>query len=172
VRLRLPLPPRIGSIALPAAVLAVALALAAALAFASPWLSQLQVQTAAREWPTDPGGAYSRLEQAAGLDPFSDQPYLVAGSIALRFGELGRADRQFAKALSRVPDDAYATLERGAIASTQGRAVDAKRLLTRAAALDPRDPLTREALRLVTQGRGVSVQALNRLILQKAEELA
>jgi O-antigen ligase len=144
---------------------------AAALAFAGPWLSQLQVQTAAREWPKNPSRAYSRLDQAAGLDPLSDEPYLVAGSIALRLGELGRADEQFAKALGRVPDDAYAALERGAIASTLGRRAEARRLLVRAASLNPRDPLTREALGLVNQGRGVSVQALNRLILEKAKQL-
>ncbi|HEX9481934.1 MAG TPA: O-antigen ligase family protein, partial [Solirubrobacteraceae bacterium] len=147
------------------------LAIAAALALAGPWLSQLQVQTAARDWPQDRTGAYSRLDQAAGLDPLGDQPYLIAGSIALRLGELRRADGQFAKALRRVPDDAYATLERGAIASTQGRPAEARRLLARAAALNPRDQLTQEALRLVTQGRAVSVEVLNRVILQKAEEL-
>lgn len=146
--------------------------IAAALAFAGPWLSQLQVQTAAREWPKNPSRAYSRLNQAAGLDPLSDQPYLVAGSIALRLGELGRADEQFAKALARVPDDSYAALERGAIASTRGRRSEARRLLGRAASLNPRDPLTREALRLVDRGRAVSVQALNRLILEKAREIA
>jgi len=154
------------------ALLLAALAVAAALALVGPWLSQLQVQTAAREWPRDAGGAYSRLNQAASLDPLSDEAYLVAGSIAVRRGELNRAAGQFAKALERVPDDAYATLERGAIASTQGRSGEARRLLARAAVLNPRDPLTREALRLVSRGRAVSVQALDRLILEKAEELA
>ena len=153
-------------------LVAVLVAVAAALALAGPWLSQLQVQSAASEWPRNPSGAYSRLKEAAGLDPLSGQPYLIAGSIALRRGELRRADEQFEKALGRVPDDAYATLERGAIASTQGRRAEAKILLARAAALNPRDPLTREALRLVLQGRSVDVRALNRLILEKAEQLA
>jgi hypothetical protein len=166
-RLRIPAPARAAWLA--AAAL---LVVAAALAFAGPWLSQQQVQTAAREWPKNPSGAYERLNRAAGLDPLSDQPYLVSGSIALRRGELGRADEQFAKALRRVPDDAYAALERGAIASTRGNRAEASRLLARAAMLNPRDPLTREALRLVTHGRAVSVQALNRLILEKARELA
>jgi tetratricopeptide (TPR) repeat protein len=164
MRLRLP---RVAWIAIGAVP-----ALLAALALAGPWLSQLQVQSAAREWPRDPAGAESRLRQAAWLDPVSSEAYLVAGSIALRLNELGRADSQFAKALDRVPDDSYATLERGAIASTQGRRAAARKLLTRAAELDPRDPLTREALRLVLHGPGVSVQALNRAILQKAGELS
>ncbi len=155
-----------------AGVCAAALVLGAAVAFAGPWLSQLQIQSAARRWPTDSAGAFSRLRQAATLDPFSDQAYLVAGSIALRLGELPQADAQFAKALGRVPDDAYATLERGAIASTEGRQSEARTLLKRAAELNPRDPLAQEALELVIHGRRVSVQSLNRLILERARQLA
>ena len=66
---------------------------------------------------------------------------MVAGSIALRLGELGRADREFALALRRTPGDAYATLERGAIASARGERREALALLARAARLNPRDPL-------------------------------
>ncbi len=160
----------------PRRVLAVAgfalLILAGVLAFAGPWLSQLEVQNAARIWPRAPASAYSRLDQAAELDPLSDEAYLVAGSIALRFGDLTRADRAFADALARVPDDAYATLERGAIASTRGNRSAALAELSRAAALDPRDPLTREALLTVRRGGRVSVEELNRAILRKAQELA
>jgi predicted Zn-dependent protease len=147
------------------------LALGAVLAIASPWLSRLEVQQAAREWPRAPGRAYSRLGDAASLNPFTDEPYLVAGSIAVRRGELARADREFASALARVPDGAYATLERGAIASTLGRRAEAVALLTRAAALNPRDPLTRRALALARSGRRVDVQELNRAILLQAREL-
>ncbi|MGO9488783.1 MAG: tetratricopeptide repeat protein, partial [Solirubrobacteraceae bacterium] len=121
---------RTGGVALVACVL---LGLAAALSFAGPWLSQAEVQNAARVWPRAPFTAYSRLDQAAELDPLSDQAYLVAGSIALRFSDLARADRFFAQALRRVPSDAYATLERGAIASTRGQRAAALALLGRAA---------------------------------------
>ncbi len=72
----------------------------------------------------------------------------------------------------RVPDDAYAALELGAIASQSGERVRALMLLERAVRLDPRDPLAREALATVRAGRRVSVQALNRSILLKAEQLA
>jgi hypothetical protein len=61
-------------------------------------------------------------ERRGALNPLSDEPYLVAGSIALRFGDLTqRADHEFALALERTPGDAYATLERGAIASSRRR---------------------------------------------------
>jgi tetratricopeptide (TPR) repeat protein len=146
-------------------------ALAAAASLAAPWLSQLELQDAVHIWTTAPGAAYTRLDEAAALNPLSDEAYLTAGSIALRYGELGRADHDFELALGRSPDDAYATLERGAIASTRGEQPAAAALLARAERLNPRDPLTREALRLAKSGKRVSVSDLNRLILLKARRL-
>jgi tetratricopeptide (TPR) repeat protein/predicted secreted protein len=150
----------------------VVLALAAAVSFAAPWTSQLEVQSAARIWRKTPLRAYGRLNDAARLNPLSDEAYLLAGSIALRFDDLARADHEFALALRRTPGDAYATLERGAIASFGGDRRGALELLQRAARLNPRDALTREALQLVREGRRVSVQALNRSILLNAQQLA
>jgi hypothetical protein len=155
-----------------AAAVGAAAAVAAALALAGPWLSGLEVEQAARIWTHSPGTAYSRLNDAAGLDPLSAQPYSVAGSIALRRGEIARGDREFARALGRSPDDAYATLERGAIASTRGERARALALLTRAAALNPRDPLTQQALALARRGRRVDVRKLNQVILLQAQQLA
>jgi len=147
-------------------------AVLAALSLAVPWLSQLQVQSAARVWTKAPQTAYTRLNDAARLNPLSDEAYLVAGSIALRLGDLARADHELALALGRTPGDAYATLERGAIASTRGDRRSALALLERAARLNPRDPLTLKALRLVREGKGVSIEELNRSILLNAQQLA
>jgi tetratricopeptide (TPR) repeat protein len=162
--------PRTGTLAFAFACVLMALALAASLA--APWLSQLEVESAARIWTKAPQTAYERLHDAARLNPLSDEAYLVAGSIALRYGELARADREFVLALGRSPDDAYATLERGAIASGKGERAAALRLLERARALDPRDGLVQQALRIVREGRTVNVEALNRLILLKSQQLA
>ena len=147
-------------------------ALAAAVSLAAPWLSQLEVQSAARIWTRAPSSAYAQLDDAARLNPLSDEAYLVAGSIALRYGELTYADHEFSLALKRAPGDAYATLERGAIASASGDRAAALRLLERAVALNPRDQLTRQALRLVRAGQRLSVDELNRSILLKAQQLA
>src|SRR5439155_196765 len=98
----------------------------------------------------------------------SSGPRLPAGARAgppLRSGDLALADRRFSQALARSPDDAYATLERGAIASSRGRQDAALRLLARAAQLQPRDPVSRRALALARAGRRVSVAELNRSIL-------
>jgi hypothetical protein len=148
------------------------LGLAAAVALAGPWLSQLEVQRAANVWTRAPQAAYARLTDAAGLNPLSDEPYVVAGSIALRYGELDRADHDFSLALARTPGDAYATLERGAIASARGEHAAALELLERAVRLDPREPLTSQALALVRRGGRVDIEELNRSILLKAEQLA
>ena len=94
----------------------------------------------------------------------------MAGSIALRYGDLARADREFASALQRTPGDAYATLELGSIASAEGHRSRAMVLLERAVRLNPRDPLAREALKLAAVGRRVNVDELNRLILLNAEQ--
>jgi tetratricopeptide (TPR) repeat protein len=108
------------------------------------------------------------LNEAARLNPLSGEAYLVEGSIALRFGDLALADREFSNALARTPDDAYATLERGAIASNRGERALALGLLQRAARVNPRDPLTRQALELVRAGQRVNVDELNRLILLRS----
>jgi tetratricopeptide (TPR) repeat protein len=147
-------------------------ALFVVLALAAPWLSQLEVEGAARVWPTAPAKAFARLNEAAQLNPLSDEPYVVAGSIALRFGELSRADHEFALALQRVPSDSYAMLERGAIASGLGNRLQALRLLRRAAYLDPRNPLIVQALAVVRSGRRINIEELNRSILSEAQQLS
>ena len=162
---RLPGPRRVrGAVAELAGVVAAA-------SLVAPWLSRLEVQNAASIWTHAPRAAYSRLQDAAGLNPFSDEAYLVAGSIALRYGDLALADRKFSQALARSPDDAYATLERGAIASSSGQQDAALRLLARAARLQPRDQLTRRALAVAHAGRRVSVAELSRSILYQAQQL-
>src|SRR5207245_2171511 len=133
-----------------------------------PWLSQLKIQEAARIWPAAPRDAYAALNDAADLNPLSDQPYLLAGSIALRLGDLARADREFARALRRSSRDAYATLERGAIASARGERARALRLLGKEERLDPHDPLGRAALMLTRRGGRVDVAQLNSAILAAA----
>jgi tetratricopeptide (TPR) repeat protein len=148
----------------------VIVALAATASLAAPWLSRAEVQSAASVWTVSPATAFARLDEAAKLDPLSDEAYLVGGSIALRFGDLARADHEFSLALDRSPGDAYATLERGAIASTRGRRAEALRLLEAASRLNPRDELTRQSLTLARQGRVVNVGELNRSILLKARQ--
>ncbi len=152
-------------------VIGALVALAAALSLTAPWLSERQIDSAARIWPKAPLAAYSRLEEAARLNPLSDQAYLVEGGIALRFGDLARAEHAFSQALGRVHDDAYATLELGAIASAAGERARSLALLERAVRLNPRDPLARAALSVARSGKRVNIDELNRSILLNAQHL-
>jgi tetratricopeptide (TPR) repeat protein len=155
--------------------LAVALgiaALATVVSLTAPWLSSLEVESAAHVWVRSPARAYARLDHAARLNPLSDEPYVVAGSIALRLGEYARADHEFSLALERTPGDAYATLERGAIASASGDRREALVLLERAVRLAPRDPLALAALAEVRGGHRVDIGELNLSILRNAQQFS
>jgi tetratricopeptide (TPR) repeat protein len=153
-------------------VLGAAAAVVAALVLAGPWLAERDVERAGQVWAQRPFEAYSRLDRAADLDPLSDRPASVKGSIALRYGDLNRARTAFSDALERNPRDQYATLELGAIASVQKDRAAAERLLGRAVALAPRDPTAREALKVVRDGGTVDIDALNTRIFSAADQLA
>src|SRR6201999_859905 len=112
------------------------------------------------------------LDRAADLDPLSDTPDLVKGSIALRYGDLDRAQAAFQDALDRNPRGQYATLDLGAIASVRGDRAAARRLLDRARALAPRDPTTREAAAIADRNGVVDLDVLNARLLTAGQALA
>jgi tetratricopeptide (TPR) repeat protein len=150
----------------------VLLLLAMIASLVGPWLSDLQIENAARVWTRSRADAYVDLDEAARLNPLSAEPYLLAGSISLRYGDLSRAEHQFEMALQRSPDDSYATLELGAIASAKGQSHLALALLERAAFLNPRGVPTREALELVRSGHRVNITRLDHTILVEGQRLA
>jgi O-antigen ligase len=155
-----------------ARVLAGAALVLGALAVAGPWLAERDVEQAGKVFATRPFEAYSLLDRAANLDPVSDRPALIEGSIALRYGDLARARAAFQHALDRNPRGEYATLELGAIASVQGDAARARQLLDRAAALAPRDATAREAAGIVAKGGTVDLSVLNARLLTAGQALA
>lgn len=144
---------------------------AIAVPFACLWAADREQRRATTVFATDPITAYAYLDRARRINPFAAAPETLVGSIALRWGDLTRADAAFAEALDRVPDDQYATLERGAIASALGRPKQAESYLARAVALSPRDRLAREALAIVREGGRVDVAVLNQRIRESASGL-
>jgi O-antigen ligase len=146
-------------------------ALLAAASLVLPWISETQSRRAARTWPQNLSLAQDRLDQAASLNPLSERPYLVAGTIELRRRNLPGAAGDFRRALERNHRSSYATLELGAIAAALGRRSEALRLLERAVALNPRDDLTRQTLAQVRRGRPVDVDRLNQSIRSRAGKI-
>ncbi|MDQ6750406.1 MAG: O-antigen ligase family protein [Actinomycetota bacterium] len=163
--------PRAGRPAIAVLAGAIALGAAAAVSLGAPWLAERAVKQASAGWRANPTRAFDRLDLAATLNPVSDRPSLIAGSIALKLGELKRADRAFAEAASRNPRSDYAYLERGVIASVEGRNAQAVTLLSRAAGLSPHDPFTTSALATARGGRQIDLERLNAGILGRAREI-
>jgi hypothetical protein len=149
---------------------AVALCLAA-VAMATLWASQALTDAAVGQWTVHPAQAYQQLDRAAQLNPFSDQPQAIAGSIAVREGDLARAQGQFQAALARSGQDEYARLELGAIDSALGDRAQAEAQLSRAVDLAPRDPYPRAALELVRSGGTVDVRKLDLALYQAGARL-
>jgi tetratricopeptide (TPR) repeat protein len=164
-----PVPGRGGRVA--PTVLAGAALILGALAIAGPWQAERDVEQAGAVFAQRPFESYSRLDRAAELNPVSDRPALIEGSIALRYGDLARAQTAFQQALERNPRGQYATLELGAIASVQGDRARARALLRRAVALAPRDATAQEALAVVREGGTVDIAALNRRILGAGQRI-
>jgi tetratricopeptide (TPR) repeat protein len=122
------------------------LALLAALLLALPYLAEREVADAASGWPSDPAGAFVRLDRAADLNPLSARPQLVAGVIALELRRPRVAQAYFSRALERDGGDWFAWFGRGLAASALGNRERARANYLQARALDPTEPLVSEAL--------------------------
>jgi hypothetical protein len=145
--------------------------LAAALALALPWFAERDVRAASSQWRGDPRSAFDRLDRAAELNPLSERPSLIAGSIALRIGDLRHARAAFQAAVERNPHSEYAVFELGLIASEVGEAGRGQRYFRRALVLNPHDGLAREALDRLRQGKPLSIDEANQQILSDARKL-
>lgn len=139
---RLPAPARRGLTAV-AAVAGVAVALAAGATFVSDRL----VARAEIGWVSDPEAAFDDLDRAAAMQPLSGRPDLVAGLIALRRGEVGRAQGLLERAADRDPGSWFVHLARGLAATTGGDPQSARAAFERARELNPREVVVAKALR-------------------------
>jgi hypothetical protein len=69
------------------------------------YLSDRYTRDAYRDWQSDLQGAYSDLDRAETLNPFSDDPPLAEGAIATQAGDQARALKAFREAADRTPQD-------------------------------------------------------------------
>lgn len=109
------------------------------------YLSERYVNDAYRSWASDLQGAYSDLDRAQALDPFSDEPLLAEGAIAREAGDRVRALEAFREAADRAPQEWSTHYFLGQLlAPTDPTAAEHE--LEIAAALNPRSRPVRRAL--------------------------
>lgn len=138
-----------------------------AIAPGARWLSGLYVERAVAVWPADADTAFDHLDRAAALDPLSVEPDATGAAIALRTDRPEEAAERFEAVLERDPDDAYATLQLGALASERGDDEEAVALLSRAAELSPRDAIIDEALAAARDGRAIEAAEVYDDVLER-----
>lgn len=140
---------------------------------ARPWLAHRQTDRALEIWPRRPGEAFDRLDRAASLNPLSSQPSVTAAAIALQLDRPYTADAEYREALARNPRSAFSALEAGAIASQLGgRPGYTRTMLERATALNPRDEISREALRRAGEGRPLDAARIYAEALDRSRAVA
>lgn len=116
------------------------------------YLSERYVTDAYRNWGSDLQGAYSDLDRAQTLDPFSDGPLLAEGAIAREAGDRSRAVEAFREAADRTSQEWATHYFLGQLLAPRHPAA-AERELEIAATLNPRSATVRRALGEVRRQR-------------------
>jgi tetratricopeptide (TPR) repeat protein len=147
-------------------------ALVASASYLAPWLSARYVESASRTWRSHPAQAYQMLDRARTLNPLSDTPDLIAGTIAGRRNDYVRMKVVYARALKRDPHDWYAQFELGIAEYLTGNRSAALIDLERAGTLNPRESLIRFVLRRVRAREKIDTAALDRAFLDRALSFA
>jgi O-antigen ligase len=146
---------------------ALALLLFALATLVPPWGAARDVQIAAERWPSDPEAAYERLDRARKLNPLSDAPDVIAGTIAMRAGEAQRALSFFEAARERNGANWFTELMLGTLNGRFGEHRAARAHLARAHELTPTDPLVERALRAAANRRALPFSAIDRALLKR-----
>ncbi len=142
-------------------------AIAAAATLGTSWLAARDIAVALSNWRSDLPAAYADLRQASSLNRLSDEPYVVAGTLAERHKDWRLAQQQFEQALGRNGGNWYSHLELGVALANQGDATGARRELERAHLLDPGESLITDSLAAVRSGHRVDARSLDREIIAR-----
>jgi len=140
---------------------------AAVASLALPWASERLTDSAAASWGDDPAAAFDDLQTARELNPLSAQPDLVAGTIAVRNDDPGRAAAAFGRAAEREPTNWYARLELGSLDIAAGEVTRGTAELRRARVLNPHEPLIAIALRRAGGDDPLTTTAIDRALLTR-----
>ena len=144
------------------------LAVVATISYAGPWLSARYTDAASYTWRADPALASKQLDRARSLNPLSDTPDLIAGTIAERRHDYERMKVAFGRALARNDANWYARLELGIAQYMLGNRPAALDQLERAKALNPREPVTRLVMRRVRAREAIDLAAIDKVFLERA----
>jgi len=139
------------------------LAVLAAVSIALPALAARETERAVGAWEHDPDAARRGLERARTLDPLSARADVIAGVLARRDGDLGRAREAFGRALARDAGDWYAQTELALVELADDRRAAAAARLAVVARLNPLEPAVAEARAAVGQGGPVPAWVEQRL---------
>jgi len=142
-------------------------AIAAAAILGTSWIAARDTAVALSNWRSDLPAAYADLRQASSLNRLSDEPYVVAGTLAERHEDWRLAQQQFERALGRNGDNWYSHLELGIALANQGDPTGARRELEQAHFLDPGESLIIDSLAAVRAGHRVDAQSLDREIIAR-----
>jgi tetratricopeptide (TPR) repeat protein len=147
------------------------LVIAAAFSYTLPWLAARHVAAAQESWRADTNGAFRSLARAADLNRLSDEPSTVAGVIAAKLDDRDRSAAAFRETLARNPQNWYAELELGLLASQRGDRAEAVSRVRRALRLNPREPILADVLARVRKGEHIAPRSLDKLFLSDIESL-
>ena len=161
------LPPRSPRSARFLSLLVAGLSLAVAISFVFPWLAARETKYAAGAWRVDPAAAEVRLDRARRLNPLTDRPDLVAGSIARRRQAWDAMADAYSRALERNPYSWYSRLQLSLARARQGRRDDARRELERARLLNPSEPILELVSEWLRRGEPVEVETVAEIFLER-----
>ncbi len=137
-------------------------AVVAAAALAIPWASVSLVDAALARGAGP--SAYSLLDTAATLNPWSEQPALAEARLAASAGNRVREQRALRRALRRNPVDWYPHLMLGIIAGRENRPTSARLELARARRLSPQELVILWAQRRLRWGRPLTQRVVRRVL--------
>jgi Flp pilus assembly protein TadD len=138
---------------------------------APAYIADRDVRQASDRWTTDPAAAFTRLDQAAALNPLDPRPVVVEGLIAARIGDLGRSQRALAEAGRRESHNWFIRFARGLVESARGDTRAAARQLRAARELNPREGLIDEALRRVNRPQPMGLGEARARLARRFERL-
>jgi hypothetical protein len=145
--------------------------LCAGLLVIPPWLAASQVDRASSIWRADPSLAYQLLRHAARLNPLSEQPLVVQGTIAAERRQSALMEASFRDAIARDSHNWFSQAQLALVLAHTGRWRPARAAALRAEALNPREPLVHDVAAGIARRRPPSLRFLNLGVAEKLDQI-